>query len=334
MTISLKTLSRRAAFLLLASDPALGYKLRSILRAEALTILNFHRVSDDHTSGYEAMSPKLFEQLIGWLKLSFTLVTFADLAERLPHKKPPMVLSFDDGYKDFIENVCPILAKHRVSANQNIIPGCVEDGLPPMNVLMQDFIYQAPRELLREVSLPGLPHGADPDDRVASSLVASASLKNRPIREQKAIFSVIQPHFERFEGFAPTPLMCITDIIEISSHHEIGTHSFEHATMSFETDNYVDNDAKRCHSWHTEKIGVAPNVYAFPNGGANHRQVNIVRSAGYKDILLVGERFSSISWNVHPRFTMHGSSVNELRFRATGAKATPRRPLKHFIGLQ
>jgi peptidoglycan/xylan/chitin deacetylase (PgdA/CDA1 family) len=324
MTISLKSLTKRAAFFFLASDPALRYKLRSILRAEALTILNFHRVSDDQTSGYEAISPKLFEQLIGWLKLNFTLVTFADLAELLPCKKPPMVLSFDDGYKDFIENVCPILARHGVSANQNVIPGCVDNGLPPMNVHMQDFIYQAPKKLLREVPLPGLPHGADPDDRITSCLVASASLKNRSIREQKAIFSVIQPHFDRFEGFAPTPLMSVNDIVEIRSHHEIGTHSFEHATMSFETDDYVATDAKRCLSWHTEKIGAVPIVYAFPNGGGNHGHVDILRGAGYRYVLLVGEGFSSISWNVHPRFTMHGSSVNELRFRATGATSTPR----------
>ena len=334
MTSKLRPRMKRAAFALLASDPALGVKLRSIARAEVLTILNFHRVSDDQVSAYQAMSPRLFDELIGWIKLHFTLVTFGDLDGHLAYGKPPLVLSFDDGYKDFIETVSPILVRHGVRANQNVIPGCVENGLPPMNVLLQDFINQAPAALLREVPFLGLSRGAAPDDRVALSLVASASLKNRSITEQKAIFAVIEPHFARFEGFVPTPLMSIADIIEMSSHHEIGTHSFEHATMSYETDDYVATDAARCRAYHTEKFGAAPFVYAFPNGSAGHGHVDIVRRAGYRDVLLVGEGFSSRSGHVHPRFTMHGSSAKELRFRATGATATPRRSFTSYKGEQ
>jgi hypothetical protein len=37
-----------------------------------------------------------------------------------------------------------------------------------MNVELQDFIAAAPTALSREVSLPGLPQGADPSDRSGS----------------------------------------------------------------------------------------------------------------------------------------------------------------------
>ena len=99
------------------------------------------------------------------------------------------MLSFDDGYKDFIEVAVPLLEKRRIRVNHNVVPGCVESGRPPMNVELQDFIASAPAALLRETPLPGMPQGADPDRRERSCLIASAALKAKPIAEQKQIFA-------------------------------------------------------------------------------------------------------------------------------------------------
>ena len=319
-----KPILKRAVVGLLGSSLALRAKLRRIARSGALTILNLHRVDDAHPSAYEAMAPRLFDELVGWLVPRFNVVTFAELASVAPNGKPPLILSFDDGYKDFIETVVPILAKHGLRANQNVVPGCVESGLPPMNVLMQDFIGQAPASLLREIPLPGLPEGADPDKRAASGLRASAALKNRPIAEQKIIFADLQPHFARLDGFAPTPLMTVSEIAEIGTVHEIGTHSFEHATMAAERDDYVAADAARCRAWHREKLGAESLIYAFPNGSAGPGHAAIVRAAGYRDVLLTGESFSSCGTHLHQRFTIYGASAAELRFRATGAMADAR----------
>jgi peptidoglycan/xylan/chitin deacetylase (PgdA/CDA1 family) len=286
-----------------------------------LTVLSLHRVDDSRVSAYEAIRPHLFDSLAGWLKRQFSIVTFGELEAPAAGGKPPLVLSFDDGYKDFIETVAPILEKHRVRANQNVIPGCVESGLPPMNVLVQDFIGQAPAALLREVALPGLPEGADPDNRAVSGLRASAALKFRPIAEQKAVLARLEPQFARYSGFSPTPLMSVAEIAEAGAVHEIGTHSFDHATMAAETDAYVAADAARCREWHRDKLGSEPLVYAFPNGSTGRGHVDIVLAAGYRHALLTGEGFSVRSAHVHPRVTMHGTSAAELRFRATGAMA-------------
>jgi peptidoglycan/xylan/chitin deacetylase (PgdA/CDA1 family) len=216
---------KRAVVSVLGSELALGVKLVSIARSDALTILNLHRVDDAHTSTGGAMSPALFEELINWLKPRFRIVTFAELISLPGNGKPPLILSFDDGYKDFIDTVAPILDKHGLRANQNVIPGCVESRLPPMNVVLRDFIAQAPASLLREIPLPGLPLGADSERRASSSQRASANLKGKPIAEQKAIFAELQPNIARFDGFTPTPLMTVADIIEVGAVHEIGTHS-------------------------------------------------------------------------------------------------------------
>lgn len=322
-----RSIAKRATVAVLGSDPALGIKLSWIARAGALTILNFHRVDDDRSSAYEGMAPKIFDELVGWLKGQFEIVTFAELKSAGHTKRPKLILSFDDGYKDFITTVVPILDSHRVRANQNIIPACVESGLPPLNVLLQDFIGQAPDSLLRETPLPGFENAADRDlfnrDRILAGRRASAALKRMPIAQQKAAMAALRPSFERCDGWRTTPLMTLEDLRQISDVHEIGAHSMEHATMAAETDDYVANDARECQAWFGRSLGQAPRVYAFPNGSQRPGHAQIVAAAGFDHILLVGERFSHLDAAEHERITMYGRNMAEVRFRATGASARP-----------
>lgn len=322
-----RSMAKRATVAVFGSDPALGIKLSWIARTGALTILNFHRVDDDRSSAYEGMAPKIFDELVGWLKGQFEIVTFAELESTHHTKRPKLILSFDDGYKDFITTVVPILESHRVRANQNIIPASVESGLPPLNVMLQDFIGQAPDSLLRETPLPGFENASDRDaftqDRVTAGRRASAALKRMPIAQQKAAMAALRPSFERFDGWRTTPLMTLEDLRQISAVHEIGAHSMEHATMAAETDDYVANDARECQHWFDRSLGLAPRVYAFPNGSLRPGHAEIVAAAGFDHILLVGEHFSHLDATEHGRITMYGHSMAEVRFRATGALARP-----------
>jgi peptidoglycan/xylan/chitin deacetylase (PgdA/CDA1 family) len=187
-----------------------------------------------------------------------------------------------------------------------------------MNVALQDFIAAAPAGLLRETSLPGLPVGADPDDRIQSCLRASAALKNRPIAEQKAIFCMLENEFARFDGFQETRVMSLEDIRQISGTHEIGAHSFEHASMEFETDDYLREDARRCRQYFETQLGREARVYAFPNGSARTGQPEIVSASGFNHVLMVGETYSQPGSWLHSRFTLHARTPVEARARALG----------------
>ena len=39
----------------------------------------------------------------------------------------------------------PILFEYKTRVNQNIIPNCSINGMPPLNVIAQDWIGQPPR---------------------------------------------------------------------------------------------------------------------------------------------------------------------------------------------
>lgn len=315
---ALKSTAKQIAVQALGSTLATNRRIEQIKSAGRLTILNLHRIDDDKSSAYEALEPKAFDELVGWLRQHFAILTFGDLEQHSSRDKPPLILSFDDGYKDFIDKVAPILKKHGVRANQNIIPACVDSGKPPMNVMLQDFIGAAPAALLKEIELPGFPAGVDVGDRARAGIYSSAAIKNLPFALQQDVFAQLEEDFQKFDGFRTTPMMTVADITELAAEHEIGAHSFEHATMSAETSDYLALDIERCREWFASRLNAMPAIYAFPNGATAPGQAEMVREAGFLTVLLVGEQFSRHGNWLHYRFTMYGKSSAELRFRATG----------------
>jgi len=301
----------------LQQEISVKLKLGALSRKRALTILNLHRVTDGQES-CASISASLFDELLPWLKQRFSLVGFDELSRPPESDKPFMIITFDAGYKDFVDIAVPILEKHRVRVNQNIVPAAVESGLPPMNVFLQDFINSAPAALLREVSLPGLPAGADPANRARSCLTCSAAFKTQPIAEQKAQFSQLQPQIARHDNFRPSPMMTIEEIRQLAAAHQFGAHSFEHASMAAESDGYLKDDARRCREYFLERLDFAPSVYAFPNGSYRAGQPEIVHAEGFALILLGGGEYSRLDAWKHHRFNLQAGSQIEARAKALG----------------
>ena len=130
-------------------------RLRRLARGAGLIVLNLHNVAPARTRFTRPVPPEVFDELVGWLKRECRVTTFAGLGE-LPSNtdRPAAVLSFDDGYRDFVEYAMPILERHSVGANQNVVPASVESGRPPWNVELLDAMEQVPVGHLRALELP------------------------------------------------------------------------------------------------------------------------------------------------------------------------------------
>lgn len=93
--------------------------------------------------------PRVFEEQIQTLLSdSYTFITMDELADYLDGKRSlppkPVILTFDDGYKDLYTDVLPILRKYRVKAVAYIVSGFVDK---PNFMSLQE---------LREVASSGL----------------------------------------------------------------------------------------------------------------------------------------------------------------------------------
>ena len=124
---ALRGMAKAVIFPVLGSAQLLRRRLDRVRAAGVTTVLNLHRVAPVDGSSYAPLAPALFEDLLAFVTREFSVVTFSELGET--SSKPKLVLSFDDGYRDFVTHAVPAMKRHGVRANQNIIPRCVETGL-------------------------------------------------------------------------------------------------------------------------------------------------------------------------------------------------------------
>ncbi len=316
----MKALTKRVVFRALANPMLIKRRLASLRAESMLTILAFHRVGPPDGSAYAPLDPQLFDNVLSFCRRNFDIITFADLDAYQPSARPPMIITFDDGYKDFVDYAMPILDRHRLRCNLNVIPACIESGRPPFNIILQDFIGKMPTSALAQLEVPSYGRLNPRQDRGTTGRAISAFVKRKPIAEQKAIQDILLPQMELLDGFRSTPMMDREDVLSASRDHELGAHSYEHATLSVESDKYVIEDAKACRHYFAETLKRPTNIYALPNGGYRANQLDLIRAEGFEHILLVEERPSKLGAKNKTRIAMYGNSQGELRSRAAGLR--------------
>jgi peptidoglycan/xylan/chitin deacetylase (PgdA/CDA1 family) len=316
MVDMVRNVAKRIAFSMLGTPALLKRKIERSARDRNLTILSFHRVGPLDGSAYPPLAPDLFDEALSFCKRNFELVQFKSLEESSSSGKPLAIISFDDGYADFLEYSLPMLRRHGVRCNHNLIPACLVSGSPPLNVLIQDFIGKAPAGELHAIDRLGWAQRPCANDRLAAGLEVSRFLKSKPIAEQRALVKSLENTVD-LKSYA-TPMMSLADARSIREHIEVGAHSFEHATLSAETDEYIADDAQKCRQFFEQDVGAPTDIYALPNGEGAERATPILRKAGFRQILLTDEAYSNPASLDHPRFTMTGSSRAEVRFRSAG----------------
>jgi peptidoglycan/xylan/chitin deacetylase (PgdA/CDA1 family) len=299
--------------------------LGNIRKQDLVVILNLHQVSSVSNPFWPPMKPEIFDELLGFLSRHFQVSVFRDLAAA-EGNRPAAVLSFDDGYYNFVEYAAPILHKHGLAANLNVIPNCVLTGEPPWNIKLYDFLNSVPRKLINEIRIAGFDERLADDSadcKVRYGLKISRFLKNRPRRERMEVWSEVSGVMARASDLKPTRMMSASDIRDAATTHEIGVHSYSHESMEFEDEEFFEDDFRKCAGYFHEELRLPLQIYAFPNGSYRPEQITYLEKQGIRRILLVGEDYAERGLRVLPRFTVYGATPAEARMRALGY---PRRP--------
>src|ERR1700741_4570159 len=104
-----------------------------ILRAQKknkITVLNLHRITPEQDFFFKPITPAHFELLLQYVARHYNVITIEEIhllqTSRKGNQKPYLVLSFDDGYYDFMEYALPLLVKYKLPSNHNIVNCCAD----------------------------------------------------------------------------------------------------------------------------------------------------------------------------------------------------------------
>lgn len=97
-----------------------------------VTILIYHRVGAGN-GGQMDLAADEFDRQLGWLSATQRIISLDDALTELAGSEPVepgVVLTFDDGTTDWVDNVLPALERHRVPATFYVATQFVDEQLP------------------------------------------------------------------------------------------------------------------------------------------------------------------------------------------------------------
>ena len=157
-----------------------------------ITILNLHKISNEDNPFYPSLSPKLFEELLKYIIKEFNVITFREIDKYQYSDKPNIILSFDDGFYDFLEYAMPILDKYNIRVNLNIIPQCIESGKPIWDVMLGDFLNQVDMDIINNLQFPNFHLKLTKYNKSYFGLALMKYIKEYTSTDRKKLWNIIE----------------------------------------------------------------------------------------------------------------------------------------------
>jgi peptidoglycan/xylan/chitin deacetylase (PgdA/CDA1 family) len=287
-----------------------------------MLVLSLHSVSPTSNPYGPSLHPDLFAELLRWLRPRTRLCLLRDIEgiSQPDRVRPRVVLSFDDGLKDFVEHAMPVMDSFDVRANQNIIGTSMEGGRPPWALSLIDLLGAAPVAVVQRLRITGFGTILSADDPYAKERFGAAltgHFKALTPSDRDVGLTALYDQLHDVVVERPTRMMSAADVKAAhDGGHEIGSHSYSHESMEYiDDDTFLADFRRSCELLRDAGCGDC-SVYAFPNGSHRVGQAELLQAQGIRHVLLVGEQPSHVAATVHPRLTVRGDSESELRARA------------------
>ncbi|MCX7649161.1 MAG: polysaccharide deacetylase family protein [Flavobacteriales bacterium] len=202
-------------------------------------------------------------------------------------KKPPLVLSFDDGYRDFLEYALPILMNEKVPVNQNIVVHSAETG----NLIWTQrfnniIIHLAKLKKAVKVEKHTLHYFLDPQKPVH---IIKKEFFNLLFNYDYPFLNALAAEIEEaYQVPQPEKEMMTWEEVRTCQAWgvHIGSHSFYHSPLHRPSEIW-DVEIFQSKKMMEARLGANVDTFAFPNGLVHPEAYQKAQKAGYEHILLI-----------------------------------------------
>ena len=264
---------------------ALGRGLR---QQDGALILCGHRVSDDDEGYLQGLRPAWLDEQVGYLCRHHEVISLDRLVtcyeEKTQVPARSVVLTFDDGFLDNLQNAAPILQRHGATATVFLATDSTSSGQLPWSQRL-GFLFQ--RSTIREVEAwgPGrvLLDLSGPQARRRSYLRVKALLAGLQRAEREEVLVSLS---ELLQVEPPVDRMLTwDDARELRAMgFGIGAHSHSHSLLArvpvaeARWEMQKSRDDIRLH------LGIERPPFVFPGGSLNAGLVDVARELGFRSV--------------------------------------------------
>lgn len=252
---------------------SLGWQsVGALARTRGLRILMYHRVG-----GSEVFFPHLdtgrFRSQMAWLRRNCTIIAPGDIAAACADpglRKPPVLVTFDDGYRDYHDVAYPILKELGIPSVVFLATGLLDHG----TLVWTDIVFWAFHATRRASVVP--PWRSEPFD------LGAAAGRAQAVRESKAFLKAVDDRDRRAHvdallerlGVAgeyaalDRQLLSWDEVRATMDLTSYGGHTHTHPILSRLDAAALETEIATCRERLTAETGVVSPYFAYPNGTA------------------------------------------------------------------
>lgn len=270
--------------------------LAGICRSRYLTILAYHRVSGEKPSNCAfdgeviSCTPEEFEREMCFVRRRFDVISFCDIIrEGMDHYRNPLVITFDDGYRDNHDAALPVLLKYGLKATFFISTGFIETGQIPWWDEIAYLVRNSPRQELAFADSPlGCMSIMNEEQRKRTVSLLLNTAKTISDRQRRQMLGELQQQ-------SVAPPVSLTKGLMMEWGHvrnlaergmEIGSHTVSHPVLgNLEDKTLLLNELAESKIRLEREAGHPVDTLSYPVGGQNAVDDGVVEAAkklGYR----------------------------------------------------
>lgn len=232
------------------------------------------------------MKKNEFKKLLNYLNSHFQIIDFSEVNQFSNDNRKKIVITFDDAFLDFKENVFPIISPLKIPVTLNIIVSCCEKGTAhwtqKLSCLSEEFICKkkSPVSCLNDFQFPQV-QDLSPE---LLSLNLFRHLREKNMEDIELQIKSFEDQLN-FDTSSYTKMMTWEDISVILNEYDnihIGSHTINHRDLSsVHMQSELEDEIISSESIIKKTLGIECNRFAFPNGGYNDEALEIVNRSNY-----------------------------------------------------
>lgn len=255
------------------------------MKGESVTIVSLHRISNEQDYFFDPIKPEVFEELLKYCLQHYHITTFEKIEEW--SAKPKLILSFDDGYYDFIEYALPVISKYGVPCNHNLVNACLNKGQIIWTQRMNDVFNHLKSNYITHDELVEKYGSRFNGNWWAYYINFFYKMLSLGKEERNAVINALTKKYDIRKTYRMMTWDDVKYCVE-NFNVEIGCHTYNHESLnSLVEKQELDNEVGLALREMREKLNLPINILSLPNGQFNETVIEYAKQAGVKYLLLV-----------------------------------------------
>ena len=250
-----------------------GWRISAPLRRQGVIALTYHRVNAN-TDFFPGMHVSQFRDQMDWLRKNCTPIwpeDVFDAARSHSRIRPPVLITFDDGYRDYFDNAYPILHEMRIPSVMFLSTDLMDRGGLIWTEALRWAVMKSRKSSARTPWQPEQSVSfASVMEREAFVTKCKHYLKGIPDKDRQTWLSTFLHELD-----APPPtdeldrqMLNWNEVKAMREGTRFGGHSHTHPILSQLAPDAMEQEIVKCRDRIASELGEAPRCFAYPNGRA------------------------------------------------------------------